>query len=61
LDLVEYLLRHSTKIMELGLLHYFFEQIHSRAAEAGCVSLTILGAELVFLDPELCGALPNTP
>jgi hypothetical protein len=48
--------------MELGAAPPFFlEQIHGGAAGAGCVWLTILGAELVFLDPELRGALPNTP
>jgi hypothetical protein len=37
------------------------EQIHGGAAGAGCVWLTSFGAELIFLDLELCGALPNTP
>jgi hypothetical protein len=37
------------------------EQIHGGAAGAGRVWLTFFGAELIFLNVELRGALPNTP
>jgi hypothetical protein len=51
------------KIMELGAVPPFFlEQIHGGAAGAGCVWLTIFGAELVFWIwsyVELCQTRPK--
>jgi hypothetical protein len=62
LDLVEYLLRHSMKTMELGVCSTFFlEQIHGGAVGVGCIWWRNFGVKLFFLDLELRGALPNTP